>query len=120
MIKIQFVQIEPLGIVKDDTKNFCGLAGCDHDFNEDCLTELRQIGDNNKTIACKSACRATGRDDYCCMHYHSRPSFLCQPTAWPNNYAKFFKDRCPDAYSYAHDHDTTFYCVAPTYRITIG
>ncbi|CAN1332987.1 Protein P21 [Linum perenne] len=68
-----------------------------------CPRELKVPG------GCNGACPVFKRDEYCCN------SGRCGPT----NYSRFFKDRCPDAYSYPKDDPTsTFTCPSGTnYRV---
>ncbi|KAG6619705.1 hypothetical protein I3842_Q086600 [Carya illinoinensis] len=78
------------------TSNGCtrGIR-CTADINGECPSELRAPG------GCNNPCTVFKTDIYCCN------SGSCEPT----NYSKFFKDRCPDAYSYPKDHNTsTFTC----------
>lgn len=112
--------MEPLGGQGDGGKYSCVRVGCDHEMTQDCPDELRQYGSSGQVIACKSACLAFRTDQYCCANAHNRPE-TCRSSDWPKNYPKHFKDRCPDAYSYAYDdHKSTFTCKAPAYLITIG
>lgn len=111
--------MKPIGGQGDKGKYSCKRAKCSHNFNKSCPKELRQKV-NGRTVGCKSACLAFNTDQYCCRGAHDKPE-TCRSTDWPKNYPKFFKDRCPDAYSYAYDdHKSTFTCNAPTYLITFG
>lgn len=71
---------------------------CARDINGDCPRELRTPGGcNNARTVYKTA-------QYCCTGVNST---ACEPTV----YSLFFKDRCPDAYSYPYDDRTsTFTC----------
>lgn len=72
---------------------------CTADINGQCPRELKAPG------GCNNPCTVFKTDQYCCN------SGKCAPT----NYSKFFKDRCPDAYSYPMDDPTsTFTCNAGT------
>ncbi|KAM0887502.1 hypothetical protein ACQ4PT_028988 [Festuca glaucescens] len=86
----------------------CRGASCPVDITRECLPELRVPG------GCASACGKFGGDTYCC-----RGQFTdnCPPTY----YSKFFKSKCPDAYSYAKDDQTsTFTCPSGTnYQIVL-
>ncbi|PSR91509.1 Thaumatin-like protein [Actinidia chinensis var. chinensis] len=80
-------------------------GGCTHginciaDINGQCPTELRAPG------GCNNPCTVFKTDQYCC------DSGDCKPT----NFSRFFKDRCPDAYSYPKDDQTsTFTCPGGT------
>ncbi|KDP36620.1 hypothetical protein JCGZ_08436 [Jatropha curcas] len=90
--------------------NACIPASCARNVNSNCPNELAVKGqDGNSVIGCKSACVAFNRPEYCCTD-------TCKPT----NYSKFFKNQCPQAYSYALDDSTsTFSCTSgANYDIT--
>lgn len=93
----------------------CRNVGCVFDLNEECPAELRVAGDEGQTVACKSACEAFQRHEYCCTGEHSLPS-SCEPS----KYSRIFKKACPLAYSYAYDDaSSTFTCPTGTdYAIT--
>ncbi|CAL5354617.1 hypothetical protein ACSBR2_039420 [Camellia fascicularis] len=76
---------------------------CTADINGQCPSQLRAPG------GCNNPCTVFKTDKYCCN------SGKCAPT----NYSRFFKKRCPDAYSYPKDDKTsTFTCKAGTnYRV---
>ncbi|CAI9781988.1 unnamed protein product [Fraxinus pennsylvanica] len=76
---------------------------CTGDINGQCPNELKAPG------GCNNPCTVFKTDVYCC------DSGNCGPT----DYSKFFKDRCPDAYSYPKDDATsTFTCPGGTnYRV---
>nr|BAK02463.1 predicted protein [Hordeum vulgare subsp. vulgare] len=86
----------------------CRAARCATDITKDCLKELQVPG------GCASACGKFGGDTYCCCGQFEHN---CPPT----NYSMFFKGKCPDAYSYAKDDQTsTFTCPAGTnYQIVL-
>lgn len=76
------------------------VTRCTGDVNGLCPTELRHPG------GCNHPCSVFKNDQFCCSN-----STNCRPTA----YSKFFKDLCPDAYSYAVDDATsTFTCPTGT------
>uniref|UniRef100_A0A0D9WU66 Thaumatin-like protein n=1 Tax=Leersia perrieri TaxID=77586 RepID=A0A0D9WU66_9ORYZ len=92
----------------------CRAAGCVVDLNSFCPAELRVVvtspaasgGGGGVVAACKSACEAFGKEEYCCSGEHGSPA-TCAATA----YSRFFKAACPTAYSYAYDDATsTFTC----------
>ncbi|XP_031390821.1 protein P21-like [Punica granatum] len=73
---------------------------CTADIVGQCPDELKIDG------GCNGACRVFKTDEYCC-----NSSGSCGPT----NYSRFFKDRCPDAYSYPRDDaSSTFTCPGGT------
>ncbi|KAH3856113.1 hypothetical protein DPMN_098693 [Dreissena polymorpha] len=84
---------------------YCRRAGCNSDLNRSCPLEL-QVRGTGGVVACKSACTAFNRDDYCCRGAHNTPA-----TCPPFQYSRVFKSACPQAYSYAYDDQTsTFTC----------
>ncbi|KAF3949657.1 hypothetical protein CMV_024502 [Castanea mollissima] len=73
---------------------------CTADINGQCIAELK-----TSTGYCNNACTTFRTNEYCCN------SGSCGPTS----YSKFFKNLCPDAYSYPKDDATsTFTCNAGT------
>lgn len=89
----------------------CASAGCAADLNAMCPAELRSGGG----AACRSACDAFGRPEYCCSGMYANPG-TCRPTS----YSQVFKMACPRSYSYAFDDPTsTFTCAGgPDYTVT--
>ncbi|KAA0042788.1 hypothetical protein IC582_022334 [Cucumis melo] len=87
------------------TSGDCRGISCNADINGQCPNELRAPG------GCNNPCTVFGGDQYCCTD----PNSSCGPT----DYSRFFKDRCPDAYSYPKDDETsTFTCPGGTnYRV---
>ncbi|KAH7511417.1 hypothetical protein FEM48_ZijujUnG0015800 [Ziziphus jujuba var. spinosa] len=72
---------------------------CVAHINEQCPNQLRASG------GCNNPCTVFKTDQYCCN------SGSCGPT----DYSRFFKDRCPSAYSYPKDDQTsTFTCPGGT------
>ncbi|KAF7138989.1 hypothetical protein RHSIM_Rhsim07G0093100 [Rhododendron simsii] len=72
---------------------------CTADINGQCPNELWAPG------GCNNPCTVFKTDEYCCN------SGNCGPTA----FSRFFKKRCPDAYSYPKDDQTsTFICPGGT------
>ncbi|TYI03408.1 hypothetical protein ES332_A11G337500v1 [Gossypium tomentosum] len=76
---------------------------CTADITGQCPNELKAPG------GCNNPCTVYKTNQYCCN------SGNCSPT----NLSKFFKARCPDAYSYPKDDQTsTFTCPGGTnYRV---
>lgn len=76
---------------------------CSADINGQCPAELRTPG------GCNNPCTVFKTNEYCCN------SGSCGPT----RFSRFFKERCPDAYSYPKDDPTsTFTCPGGTnYRV---
>lgn len=93
----------------------CTTTSCRADINADCPQELALGDANGATIGCKSACTVFNTPQYCCTGSFNTPE-TCPPT----NYSMYFKQKCPDAYSYAYDDPTsTFGCTgSPNYVIT--
>ncbi|KAK9198598.1 hypothetical protein WN944_013784 [Citrus x changshan-huyou] len=72
---------------------------CTANILGECPDELKVPG------GCNGPCPVFKTDEYCCN------SGNCGPT----DYSKFFKDRCPDVYSYPKDDPTsTFTCPSGT------
>ncbi|XP_031096808.1 osmotin-like protein OSML15 [Ipomoea triloba] len=73
----------------------CHQISCTADIVGQCLGPLRVAG------GCNNPCTTFGGQQYCCTNGP------CGPT----DYSRFFKTRCPDAYSYPQDDATsTFTC----------
>ena len=73
----------------------CRRVNCTGEINGQCPNELRDPG------GCNNPCTVFKNDQYCCT------SGSCNATV----YSMFFKDMCPDAYSYPKDDATsTFTC----------
>ncbi|KAK9034847.1 hypothetical protein V6N11_076904 [Hibiscus sabdariffa] len=88
----------------------CATTGCVTDLNKRCPSELKIDGGD----ACKSACDAFGKPEYCCSGTYNSPA-ACKPSM----YSLVFKSACPKSYSYAFDDATsTFTCTAADYTIT--
>ncbi|KAF8412297.1 hypothetical protein HHK36_000258 [Tetracentron sinense] len=85
------------------TTGICRGVGCLADIIEHCPAELKVAG------GCNDACTVFNTEEYCCNFGD------CGPT----NYSKFFKDWCPDAYTYSKpDELSTFACpTGPNYRV---
>ncbi|KAF9662660.1 hypothetical protein SADUNF_Sadunf18G0077300 [Salix dunnii] len=81
----------------------CRGIRCVADINGQCPNQLRAPG------GCNNPCTVFKTDQYCCN------SGNCGPT----DFSRFFKQRCPDAYSYPKDDQTsTFTCPGGTnYRL---
>ncbi|KAJ4883806.1 thaumatin-like protein 3 [Raphanus sativus] len=93
-----------IGIKPQGGTGDCKYAGCFSDLNVICPNELRVMDpQNNNVVACKSACQAFNKPEYCCT----------------GAYSKTFKKACHSAYSYAYDDATsTFACSQSNYLIT--
>ncbi|XP_057838832.2 pathogenesis-related thaumatin-like protein 3.5 [Cryptomeria japonica] len=111
----------PILVVATGGTGSCLSTGCINDINRNCPTEL-QIDDGvsrvgtggGNVLACKSACGAFDRPEYCCSGAYANPD-----TCKPSTYSQVFKAACPRAYSYAFDDRTsTFTCTAADYTVT--
>ncbi|GKV51675.1 hypothetical protein SLEP1_g58307 [Rubroshorea leprosula] len=92
----------------------CSSTGCAIDLNKDCPVELKIIDGSNEGVACKSAGDAFGDAQYCCRGAHASPD-----TCKPNTYSEFFKNACPQVYSYAYDDVTsTSTCAGADFIVT--
>lgn len=87
------------------TTDVCRKLRCTAPINDQCPNELRAPG------GCNNPCTAIGGNQYCCTDG--------QGTCGPTDFSKFFKERCPDAYSYPQDDPTSlFTCPSGTnYRV---
>ncbi|CAA3012681.1 thaumatin-like protein 1b [Olea europaea var. sylvestris] len=92
----------------------CTSTGCITDLNGACPSNLRVTSSDGEDVACKSACLAFGKEEFCCNGAYSTPD-ACKPSS----YSQVFKSACPRAYSYAYDDKTsTFTCAGADYFIT--
>ncbi|KAJ8624706.1 hypothetical protein MRB53_033236 [Persea americana] len=97
-------------IASHGTSGTCAATGCIVDLNRLCPNELRAADGE----ACRSACDAFGKPEFCCKGAYASPS-TCRPSA----YSAMFKTACPRSYSYAYDDATsTFTCAGADYEIT--
>ncbi|KAE8683837.1 Osmotin-like protein OSML13 [Hibiscus syriacus] len=75
----------------------CHNIRCTADINGQCPNQLRAPG------GCNNPCTVFKTNEYCCTQGQGS----CSPTF----FSRFFKTRCPDAYSYPQDDPTsTFTC----------
>ncbi|XP_009782417.1 protein P21-like [Nicotiana sylvestris] len=98
--------VDGFNVPMDFSPTFNGVTRgirCTVDINGQCPNQLRAPGGYN------NPCTIFKTDNYCCNYGN------CGPT----EFSKFFKDRCPDAYSYPKDDQTsTFACPTGTnYRV---
>lgn len=92
--------------VNAPTTDKCRGVRCSADLVGQCPTELQATG------GCNNPCTVFKTVQYCCTSERGS----CGPTP----YSQFFKQNCPDAYSYPQDDQTsTFACPSGTnYRVT--
>ncbi|XP_078153022.1 thaumatin-like protein 1 [Carex rostrata] len=96
----------------------CTSPSCATNINSLCPQELQEKGPDGSVVACKSACEAFNTDLYCCRGAYESTD-ACVNANKDQPYPKIFKDACPQAYSYAHDdQSSTFTCVGANYVIT--
>ncbi|WZZ18682.1 hypothetical protein YC2023_111771 [Brassica napus] len=101
-----------MGVTTRGGSGDCQNIGCVADLNGRCPNELRVMNGAN-VVACKSACEAFGKPEYCCTG-----AFSTSATCPPTNYSRIFKGACPKAYSYAYDDaSSTFTCANANYSI---
>ncbi|XP_062109995.1 uncharacterized protein LOC133821853 [Humulus lupulus] len=81
----------PMEISPSSTKQCDRRVKCAADINGPCPMELRD------PEGCNNPCTVFGNDQFCCR------SGRCEPTS----YSKYFKDHCPDVYTYPLDDDST-------------
>ncbi|KAK8980429.1 hypothetical protein V6N11_028990 [Hibiscus sabdariffa] len=100
----------PMMVEPSGGSGTCLSTGCANDLNPQCPNELR-VGSGE---ACKSACGAFGKPEYCCSGAYATPD-TCKPSV----YSEMFKAACPKSYSYAYDDATsTCTCTGADYTIT--
>lgn len=89
----------------------CTSSRCEVDLNESCPSELRvTTSTEGKTVGCMSACQVTGLSMFCC-----NGTAKCKASL----YSQFFKNACPQAYSYALDDvSSSFTCASTDYQVT--
>ena len=100
-----------------NSKYWCSTLSCKANVNGNCPSELKKYNSAGQVVACLSACTKFNTDQYCCRGaYGTSPT--CQSSSWPQNYPAFFKQQCPDAYSYAYDdHKSTWNCKNTNYIV---
>jgi hypothetical protein len=114
------ITVAPIGGTTSSSDGYqCTTAGCTVNLNPNCPAALQDVDSSGFIIACLSACSEFGTAQYCCTGAYGSPS-TCNPATWPVDYAAYFKQSCPGAYSYAYDDPTsTFTCSgASGYTIT--
>ncbi|KAJ8754134.1 hypothetical protein K2173_002032 [Erythroxylum novogranatense] len=105
------VSVSPQG----GSGNNCTTTTCTGNVNTICPSELSVRGSDGNVVACKSACEYFNQPQYCCTGRYGTPD-TCKPT----NFSMIFKEKCPQAYSYAYDDkSSTFSCTGgANYAIT--
>lgn len=102
----------PISITPSGGSSDCKSVGCVSDLNLNCPSSLQVRRDGN-VVACRSACLAFERSEYCCTGAYNSPN-VCKATS----YSEYFKASCPTAYSYAYDDQTSlFTCKGADYLI---
>nr|CBJ55937.1 pathogenesis related gene 5 [Bupleurum kaoi] len=93
----------------------CPTTSCPGDINNGCPGNQAVRGPDGAVIACNSACTAFRRPEDCCTGEFNNPD-KCKPS----DSSRYFKGKCPQAYSYAYDDkSSTFTCpTGPNYKIT--
>ncbi|KZV15222.1 Thaumatin-like protein 1a [Dorcoceras hygrometricum] len=85
--------------------NNCPTAICPIDINNNgCPNELAVRDGSGGMVGCKSACFSFSQPQYCCTGEYNNPE-KCKPT----NFSEIFKQRCPQAYSYAYDDKSSLF-----------
>ncbi|KAL6856090.1 hypothetical protein ACP4OV_018892 [Aristida adscensionis] len=96
----------PIQITASDGS--CATVTCGADINAACPAALAEKAADGSTVGCKSSCLAFNTDEFCCRGAYGSPG-----TCKPSSYSMFFKQRCPQAYSYAYDDtSSTFTCAS--------
>lgn len=109
--------MSPLG---NEGRN-CKKLSCNYPFVKKCPQGLiyKSLYKNKEyEVACSSPCQVFKTDEYCCRGKYEGQN--CDPTKWPTNFAKIFKDKCPDAKTYLQDNKNIWHsCKANKYSIII-
>lgn len=104
--------VEPVDGQSDGGDRSCAKSACMVDLNANCPEDL-QVTSDAGVIACKSSCLAHDTDEDCCRNGHDTTETCPAPPG-----AAYFKQQCPDAYSYAYDDPASLLtCVASKYNI---
>ncbi|KAM3265276.1 pathogeneis-related thaumatin-like protein 3.5 [Capsicum annuum] len=104
----------PISVYPSGGHENCSHVKCSADINLKCPKELQVKSSDGKVIACKKACLAFNKPEYCCTEEFNNPN-KCKPT----KYSQYFKKACPNAYSYVYDDATSaFTCKGANYLIT--
>uniref|UniRef100_A0A251RLN8 Putative thaumatin n=1 Tax=Helianthus annuus TaxID=4232 RepID=A0A251RLN8_HELAN len=74
---------------------------CTADINGQCPSQLRAPG------GCNNPCTVYKTEQYCCNNGPCGPTDLSR--CGPTDFSRFFKQRCPDAYSYPQDDRTSLF-----------
>lgn len=92
-------------------------GGCFQDLLQTAPDVLKNYK-HNDVVSVDSACLKFNTDQYCCRGAYGN-SQTCNPENWPVNYAAYFKQACPTAYSYAYDDAaSTFTCRGSNGRLS--
>ncbi|XP_061353911.1 thaumatin-like protein 1b [Gastrolobium bilobum] len=105
----------PMSVTPQGGSGECKTSSCPNNINTVCPADLQMKGSDGSVIACKSACLAFNKPQYCCTGDFNTAE-KCPPT----KYSEVFEQQCSDAYSYAFDDkNSTFTCSSnPDYAIT--
>ncbi|PHU30152.1 Thaumatin-like protein 1 [Capsicum chinense] len=104
----------PISVYPSGGHENCSHVKCSADINLKCPKELQVKSSDGKVIACKNACLAFNKPEYCCTEEFNNPS-KCKPT----KYSQYFKKACPNAYSYVYD-DATGAFTYPLSTVSLG
>ncbi|KAL6126736.1 hypothetical protein ACLB2K_074781 [Fragaria x ananassa] len=101
--------VEPRGAASSNC-----TSSCSADLNGACPNELRVAREGSQeTVACKTPCAVFNNSRFCCTDEYSSPQ-TCGGTI----YTDYFKQRCPQAYTYEFDdNQAMFNCFSANYSI---
>ncbi|CAM0883503.1 unnamed protein product [Alopecurus aequalis] len=99
-----------LSVTPHEGRGNCPVLACRKDLTQTCPSELQvRASPSGGVVACKSGCEAFGTDELCCRNAYNSPA-ACRSS----RYSDFFKNECPQAFTYAHDSPSlTHQCSAP-------
>ncbi|CAL5187547.1 unnamed protein product [Lathyrus oleraceus] len=107
---VSLVQGFNIPIKLTPSSSSCGMVNCTRNITDECPAQLKVPG------GCNNPCTTFGTSEYCCdLSSAKSVATNASATCTPTNYSKFFKDRCPSAYSYPKDDATSTYtCMGGT------
>ncbi|KAJ3668975.1 hypothetical protein LUZ60_010925 [Juncus effusus] len=101
----------PMTVTPHEGKGQCPRLGCHSDLTSTCpdVLQVRAPAGHGQVVGCKSGCQAFGTDELCCRNKYNSPH-----TCRASKYSDFFKQACPQAFTFAHDSPSLMHeCSAP-------
>jgi len=102
----------PMGIYVTGGQGNCTSAECAVPLLSVCPSQI-QVTQEDKVVACDSACYKWQNPTDCCQGVFDNVN--CPPS----NYSKWFKEKCPNTFTYPFDSNFSQYaCKLATYTVT--